>query len=54
MGLARNLDVPAPFGNLCLDLWSRAKGVLGPNVDHTEVARLSEQLVGWQIPEPNS
>jgi 3-hydroxyisobutyrate dehydrogenase len=54
MGLARNLGVPAPFGNLCLDLWSGAKGVLGPNVDHTEVARLSEQLAGWQIPESNS
>lgn len=51
MGLARNLGVPAPFGYLCLDLWSGAKGVLGPNVDHTEVARLSEQLAGWEIPE---
>ncbi len=51
MGLARNLDVPAPFGHLCLDLWSGAKGVLGPNVDHTEVARLSEQLAGWEIPK---
>lgn len=51
MGLARNLGVPAPFGHLCLDLWSGAKGVLGPNVDHTEVARLSEQLAGWEIPE---
>ena len=51
MGLARNLGVPAPFGDLCLDLWSGAKGVLGPNVDHTAVARLSEQLSGWQIPE---
>jgi 3-hydroxyisobutyrate dehydrogenase len=51
MGLARNLGVPAPFGHLCLDLWSGAKGVLGPNVDHTAVARLSEQLAGWQIPE---
>ena len=54
MGLARNLGVPAPFGNLCLDLWSGAKGVLGPNVDHTEVARLSEQLAGWQISESES
>jgi len=51
MGLARNLGVPAPFGHLCLDLWSGAKGVLGPNVDHTEVARLSETLAGWEIPE---
>ena len=54
MGLARNLGVPSPFGHLCLDLWSGAKGVLGPNVDHTEVARLSEQLAGWQIPESES
>lgn len=51
MGLARNLGVPAPFGHLCLDLWSGAKGVLGPNVNHTEVARLSEQLAGWEIPQ---
>jgi 3-hydroxyisobutyrate dehydrogenase len=51
MGLARNLGVPAPFGHLCLDLWSGAKGVLGPDVDHTEVARLSEKLAGWEIPE---
>ena len=51
MSMARNLGVPAPFGHLCLDLWSGAKGVLGPNVDHTEVARLSEQLAGWEIPK---
>lgn len=50
MGLARNLGIPAPFGHLCLDLWSGAKGVLGPNVDHTEVARLSELIAGWEIP----
>jgi len=51
MGLARNMGVPAPFGHLCLDMWNGAKGVLGPNVDHTEVARLSEILAGWEIPE---
>ena len=51
MGLARNLGVPAPFGHLCLDMWNGAKGMLGPNVDHTEVARLSERLAGWEIPE---
>lgn len=54
MGLARNLGVPAPFGHLCLDMWSGAKGVLGPNVDHTAVARLSEQLAGWEIPEASN
>jgi len=51
MAMARNLGVPAPFGHLCLDMWNGAKGLLGPNVDHTEVARLSEQLAGWEIPE---
>lgn len=51
MGLARSLNVPAPFGHLCLDMWNGAKSVLGPNVDHTEVARLSEKLAGWEIPE---
>jgi len=51
MNLAKNGGVPAPFGQLCLDMWSGAKGMLGPNVDHTEVARLSETLSGWQIPK---
>lgn len=51
MSLAKSGSVPAPFGQLCLDLWSGAKGMLGPNVDHTEVARLSETLSGWQIPK---
>ena len=51
MSLARHGGVPAPFGELCLDLWSGAKGMLGPNVDHTEVARLSEILAGWEIPK---
>ncbi len=51
MSLAKTGGVPAPFGQLCLDMWSGAKGVLGPNVDHTEVARLSEKLAGWEIPK---
>ena len=40
---------PAPFAELCRELWSSAADLLGPGKDHTEVARLSERLAGAEL-----
>ena len=44
------LDVPqqgktsAPFAEQCRAVWTSAAAALGPGRDHTEIARLVEQL----------
>jgi len=50
LGLAGEMNVPAPFARLCLDLWSSTQAMLGPDVDHTAMTRGIERLAGWEIP----
>jgi 3-hydroxyisobutyrate dehydrogenase len=40
---------PAPFAELCRELWTSAADMLGPGQDHTAVARLSERLAGTEL-----
>ena len=40
---------PAPFAELCRELWTSAADLLGPGQDHTAVARLSESLAGAEL-----
>lgn len=40
---------PAPFGEVCLDLWARAEKELGGQVDHTAVVQYWERLVGCEL-----
>ena len=40
---------PAPFSELCRELWSSAADLLGPGQDHTAVARFSERLAGAEL-----
>ena len=54
LGLAGEMNVPVPFARLCLDLWSSTQSMLGPDVDHTAMARGIEMLAGWQIPQSHT
>ncbi len=49
LGIAHDHDVNAPFSGLCRDLWAGAGAVLGPEADHTAMARMSEKLAGREI-----
>jgi 3-hydroxyisobutyrate dehydrogenase len=40
---------PAPFAELCRELWTSAADLLGPGQDHTAMARLSERLAGAEL-----
>lgn len=51
--LAQEMNVPAPFARLCLDLWSATQSLLGPDVDHTAMARGIEMLAGHEIGQKN-
>ena len=50
LSLAHELNVPVPFSQLCLDMWAGTEKLLGPDVDHTAMAKGIEQLTGWTIP----
>ena len=54
LGLAGEMNVPVPFARLCLDLWSSTQSMLGPDVDHTAMARGIEMLAGWHIPQSHT
>jgi 3-hydroxyisobutyrate dehydrogenase len=41
--LARQLDVPAPFSQICADLWAEAVEALGPQADHTAIDQFLER-----------
>ncbi len=49
VGIAHEQSMPAPFSQLCRDLWAAASTSLGPQVDHTALALFSEQLGGGEI-----
>ncbi|RST84426.1 NAD(P)-dependent oxidoreductase [Aquibium carbonis] len=46
MGVAQGTSTPAPFANLCKEMWGGAQKVLGPGQDHTALARFCELLAG--------
>jgi 3-hydroxyisobutyrate dehydrogenase len=46
LGIAHETATPTPFAALCRELWAASAQMLGPNQDHTAVAKLSEKLAG--------
>ena len=51
MGVARDTKTPAPFSSLCRELSAAAASMLGAGADHTELAKISERLVGEELKE---
>ncbi len=51
--VARSGGVNAPFSALCRELWAGASAMLGPRIDHTAVAQLSEKLAGLELNSKN-
>ncbi len=51
LSLAQETGTPTPFAALCREMWSGARGLLGPGQDHTAVARLCETLAGSELHE---
>ena len=52
LGIAEETGTPAPFSALCRELWAASAQMLGPNQDHTAVAKLSECLAGDSLSNP--
>lgn len=50
LGVAGEVNVSAPFAQLCLDQWTATRDLLGPDVDHTAMAKGIEHMAGWEIP----
>ena len=46
LGIAHETATPTPFSALCRELWAASAQMLGPNQDHTAVAKLTERLAG--------
>jgi 3-hydroxyisobutyrate dehydrogenase len=44
LDVGKETGTPTPFAAVCRELWAGAAGVLGPGLDHTEIARFSELL----------
>jgi 3-hydroxyisobutyrate dehydrogenase len=42
MDIAKSTATPAPFSALCSQMWAAAATMLGPERDHTEIARMCE------------
>lgn len=53
LGIAHETGTPSPFSALCRELWAASAQMLGPNQDHTAVAKLSEQLAGDRLSDPD-
>lgn len=47
-GLGREVGVPAPFANMCREMWAAAAAG-GAGQDHTELARFCERLAGLEL-----
>ena len=47
--MADDAGVVAPFSTLCAQLWASAANVMGPGRDHTEMARFSETVAGFEV-----
>lgn len=44
LGIAHETSTPTPFSALCRELWASSAQMLGPNQDHTAIAKLTETL----------
>jgi len=49
LGIAQDTATPAPFSGLCRELSAAAQAMLGHGADHTELAKISERLVGDEL-----
>jgi len=49
MEIAKETGTPAPFANLCREMWAASQAMLGPGREHTEMARLSETMAGVEL-----
>jgi 3-hydroxyisobutyrate dehydrogenase len=49
LGVARETATPVPFASLCRELSAAAASMLGAGADHTELAKISERLVGEEL-----
>ncbi len=49
LDVARDLDVNAPFSQLCRNIWAAALADLGPGHDHTELARFAAKTAGVNL-----
>jgi 3-hydroxyisobutyrate dehydrogenase len=47
--VANETSTPVPLSSLCRELTAAAAKMLGPNHDHTELAKLSELLAGQEL-----
>jgi len=47
--VGRETATPTPFAALCREMVASALAMLGPDADHTELARLSERLAGEEL-----
>jgi len=47
--VARATGMPAPMAETTLEQWAQAESLLGPQADHTEMARYVEHLAGSTI-----
>ena len=47
--MADDAGVVAPFSTLCAQIWASAANVMGPGRDHTEMARFSETVAGFEV-----
>jgi len=52
LGVARDTGTAVPFAALCRELSAAAQTMLGPGADHTEFARFSERLAGFELDPP--
>lgn len=48
-GLAEDMELEAPFSALCQKMWKSAAELCGPGHDHTEIARLSENIAKLEL-----
>ena len=49
LGVAQENDVAVPLSDVLVELWRDAAAQLGPGLDHTEIARYSEQRAGFEL-----
>jgi 3-hydroxyisobutyrate dehydrogenase len=47
--VGRETATPAPFAALCREMCASAAALLGPQEDHTALAKLSERLAGYEL-----
>ena len=50
--VGRETATPTPFAALCREMVASALAMLGPDADHTELARMSERLAGVELGRP--